>query len=68
MKRVVTENIRKDNWKGYAEFMKKREIRNIIGSFNKKPVRGIKKLLSLFELTTEKSIFLSQSQISEREQ
>ena len=49
MQRFVTNEIRDDHWKGFSEFKKKKEVRNFITAFNKKPKKGMKILLDLFK-------------------
>ena len=45
--RFIEKNIRQDDWEGYGQFLKKREIRDIIVTFNKKPMNGFKMLKKL---------------------
>ncbi len=45
--RFIDKNIRQDNWEGYGQFLKKRDIRDIIVTFNKKPINGFKILKKL---------------------
>lgn len=45
--RFIEKNMRQDDWDGYGQFLKKREIRDIIVTFNKKPMNGFKMLKKL---------------------
>lgn len=64
MNRIVTRGIRNDHWKGYGEFMKKRQTRSIITSFNKKPANGIKMLQKLLNKSHSEQL-LSENVIAD---